>query len=210
MAGKAFKAVLHSLDASAGVLVPLYENGGIGGNTIAVGDDDEIRVSGVHIQAAGDMNPMVLFSKSPGLIVDEIGVTAVAGAGAGFSEFTRAAGSFVTDGFTVGESVVSSGFTNGANNGTWAISSVAETVLTVIDAADAMVDEVGDAGNILTPKAYSDDWRMIARFSGSVGALFYHANFAVPVVGPKGHSIYLKSNNTANIDVMLLGHILQR
>jgi len=45
--------------------------------------------------------------------------------------FNRAAGSFVTDGFLVGQRVTGSGFTNGGNNATFTVTAVAATVLTV-------------------------------------------------------------------------------
>lgn len=66
------------------------------------------------------------------------------GGGSGLSKFTRASGSFVTDGFTPGQSVVAAGFTNAVNNGTWVVSAVTATDLTVIDASDVIVDETGD------------------------------------------------------------------
>jgi hypothetical protein len=46
--------------------------------------------------------------------------------------FTRASGSFITDGFTVGMSVIASGFANAVNNDTFLIIGVTATVLVVI------------------------------------------------------------------------------
>lgn len=57
--------------------------------------------------------------------------------------FTRTTGSYLTDGFTVGMTVVTSGFTNGGNNTTKVIASVTATVLTVTDAT-GLVDETGN------------------------------------------------------------------
>jgi hypothetical protein len=79
--------------------------------------------------------------------VNSVGVTATAGAGAGYSELTRGSGSFVTDGFVVGQKLLTSGFSTAANNGTWTVHLVTALTLTVIDTDDDMVDETGDAGN---------------------------------------------------------------
>jgi len=73
--------------------------------------------------------------------VTSIGATATAPAGAGFSLFTRASGSFVDDGFFRGQKIVTSGFTNAANNGTWRVWGVTATVLSVLDDNDVIVDE---------------------------------------------------------------------
>lgn len=45
--------------------------------------------------------------------------------------FVRAAGSFVTDGFAVGDIVTASGFATAGNNGRFAVTAVAATILTV-------------------------------------------------------------------------------
>lgn len=57
-------------------------------------------------------------------------------------KFTRAAGSFVTDGFVAGNKITSSGFTNAGNNGTWIIASVAALEIVVVTGT-GMVDETG-------------------------------------------------------------------
>jgi hypothetical protein len=56
--------------------------------------------------------------------------------------FTRAAGSFVTDGFAVGDAIITSGFANAGNNTTKVIQSVTATVITVTDPS-GLVDETG-------------------------------------------------------------------
>lgn len=74
-------------------------------------------------------------------------VAAVADGGAsGLSKFTRATGSFVTDGFTIGQYITSSGFTTSANNGNWRVEAVTATELTVEDTSDAIQDEAGAGG----------------------------------------------------------------
>ena len=61
--------------------------------------------------------------------------------------FTRSVGSFVSDGFKVGDYITVSGFTEAANNGNFLISGVSATVLTVT--ATTLVDEVeGDTVTI--------------------------------------------------------------
>lgn len=56
--------------------------------------------------------------------------------------FTRLSGSFITDGFRPGMTVVFTGFTNGGNNATKVISTVTATVITVTDTT-GLVDETG-------------------------------------------------------------------
>ncbi len=63
--------------------------------------------------------------------------------------FTRAAGSFVTDGFETGQQIVTSSFVQGGNNGTFIISAVSALVMTC-STADGLADEVGVGGTITT------------------------------------------------------------
>lgn len=57
--------------------------------------------------------------------------------------FTRTTGSYLTDGFMVGQTVVTSGFTNGGNNATKVIRALTATVMTVTDTT-GLVDETGN------------------------------------------------------------------
>ena len=66
----------------------------------------------------------------------QIDVVAAAGT------FTRGSGSFVTDGFRPGMTIVTSGFTNGGNNTTKVISTVTALVITVTSIT-GLVDETG-------------------------------------------------------------------
>lgn len=66
----------------------------------------------------------------------QINVVAAAGT------FTRLSGSFLTDGFRTGMTIVTSGFTNGGNNTTKTISSVTATVITVTSIT-GLVNETG-------------------------------------------------------------------
>lgn len=49
--------------------------------------------------------------------------------------YTRTSGSFITDGFVVGNMVTTTNFTNANNNGTWLISVLTATVMTVTTTA---------------------------------------------------------------------------
>ena len=71
---------------------------------------------------------------------EDIDVVASAGT------FTRATGSFITEGFVVGHRISTSGFTNGGNNTTKTIASVTATVITVTDVS-GLVDESAGGGN---------------------------------------------------------------
>lgn len=79
-----------------------------------------------------------------------IGATALGDTGAAVSitvaaagkTFTRAAGSYVTDGIKLGDTVVTSGFANAGNNGTFVVTAITATILT-FGAATGLVDEAG-------------------------------------------------------------------
>lgn len=64
--------------------------------------------------------------------------------------FTRASGSFVTDGFEVDQMVISSGFATSGNNGRWVVTAVAATTLTVtpLDGQTQSI-EAGDADELI-------------------------------------------------------------
>jgi hypothetical protein len=62
--------------------------------------------------------------------------------------FTRSAGSFVTDGFAVGDVIQVAGCSNSANNGTFVVSNVAALVLTC-STASGLVDETSAAGRVI-------------------------------------------------------------
>jgi len=68
--------------------------------------------------------------------------------GAAGKTFTRASGSYVTDGFAVGDYISTFGFTNSGNNGTFLISAVSATVITC-STATGLVDEGSAAGRTI-------------------------------------------------------------
>lgn len=63
--------------------------------------------------------------------------------------FTRSAGSFLTDGFRIGQTIDTSGFTNGGNNTTKIISTVTDLVITVTDTT-GLVNETGDGDEVVS------------------------------------------------------------
>lgn len=58
-------------------------------------------------------------------------------------QFTRATGSFITDGFRPGMTIVTTGFTNGGNNTTKIISSLTATAITVTDTTGLVNEGAG-------------------------------------------------------------------
>jgi hypothetical protein len=87
--------------------------------------------------------------------------------------YARTAGSFVTDGFAVGQQVTASGFTNSANNGSSVVSAVTATALTVtktpVTAAEATAagrsiatnTGLNAAGIAVVSRAYSGETNSI-------------------------------------------------
>lgn len=63
--------------------------------------------------------------------------------------FTRPAGSFLTDGFEVGQQIITSGFAQAGNNGSFIVSDVDALVITCATAA-GLVDEAGAGDTIKT------------------------------------------------------------
>jgi len=67
------------------------------------------------------------------------------------STIVRATGSFLTDGFVVGQWVKTTGFTAAANNGIFLITALTATIMTVFPTA-TLVDEVSTAGRSISGK----------------------------------------------------------
>lgn len=97
--------------------------------------------------------------------------------------FTRTTGSYLTDGFTVGMTVVTSGFTNGGNNATKTIKNLTATVLTVTSNT-GLVDETGNNNErvIANPRVTQDSgdhfaeavirWPSAGASQGALGVCF--------------------------------------
>lgn len=80
-------------------------------------------------------------------------------------EYTRTVGSFVTEGFAVGQTITVTGFTNAGNNGTKTIATVTATVLTV---NETLVDETPAVfGVTMSAKELDTTWQ--AALGGVVG-----------------------------------------
>jgi len=61
----------------------------------------------------------------------------------GGNTFTRASGSFITDGFLTGMTFTSTGFTNGGNNSTFVISTVSATEIVPVDSTGMVTEGAG-------------------------------------------------------------------
>ena len=90
----------------------------------------------------------------------QIDVVAAAGT------FTRASGSFITDGFDPGCTFTGSGFANGGNNAQFVVDTVTATVITVVDNT-GMVNETGSGDEVLT----SDGWNFSTGQNGDNAAV---------------------------------------
>jgi len=64
-------------------------------------------------------------------------------------DFVRATGDFIADGFRIGDYITTTGFTAGANNGTFRIESLTTTIITISPPAVALVDEASTTGRTL-------------------------------------------------------------
>lgn len=71
---------------------------------------------------------------------------AAATGGSGTSDFTRASGSFVTDGFVAGQRVRTTGFAASPNNSDWLVKTVTALTLTVEDPSDVIATEAAEVG----------------------------------------------------------------
>jgi hypothetical protein len=80
-------------------------------------------------------------------VINVAGTPNLGADGTGPDFFSRAAGSFVTDGFRPGDIIVTTGFTNGENNGTFQVTAVSATQLTI--AETTLVTETEGTGKTL-------------------------------------------------------------
>ena len=95
--------------------------------------------------------------------------------------YARSAGSFVTNGFAVGQQITASGFTNPANNGTSVITAVTATSLTVSKTPATVVETaaagrtiatvtgINAAGIAMVSRAYSSEQNTVHRGIDMVG-----------------------------------------
>jgi len=101
--------------------------------------------------------------------------------------FTRAAGSFITDGFLPGQTVTSWGFVNSGNNTTKVISTVAALTLTVTDAT-GLVTETGV------------DKPRLSSFGVTVSGTGYAVNDELTVSGGTGTAARLNVDSVSTLD----------
>lgn len=107
--------------------------------------------------------------------------------------FTRAAGSFLTDGFAVGDYVVWSGFTNSGNNITVKITTLTATVMTC-SGATGLVDEA----SVTTAKCCTN---IRPSFTTEMGRLLVPAYFADLGLVINTMKLSGKSGSTNGIDI---------
>ncbi len=81
------------------------------------------------------------------------GTTCVAGvdltAANGDNSFTRASGSFITDGFQVGQRIRATGFLTASNNAIWLITAISSATKIIVSGAVAVASDVAAAGRAL-------------------------------------------------------------
>jgi|GEM_PF-6712654 len=107
--------------------------------------------------------------------------------------WTRTVGSFVTDGFVVGQIINPSGFTNAANNGAFLISAVSALVITT-STATTMVTETASVGRSITLDIQPS---MTLERGHKANGIF----FAFPGTIVDGFEISGKSGNDATVDI---------
>ncbi len=125
-----------------------------------------------------------------------INVAATAGT---FTRTAGGSGSFVTDGFAVGDKFNSTGFTNGGNNTTKTILTVTATVITVTDNS-GLVDETGNANEQLNSKIWTDTTQGAA------------AKYTLPQITTTINNsliLYTVSNSAAGVPSIIEGPVTQ-
>jgi uncharacterized repeat protein (TIGR01451 family) len=123
-------------------------------------------------QCVGGRLSMAKDFSSPGndeAVATSSALTIDVGATAG--TFTRASGSFLIDGFANGQEILTSGYANAGNNGTFTIQNVTATVITVTDNT-GLVTESGDGDEgIMSPAVFDTPEEQAA--AGSTGNTFF-------------------------------------
>ena len=108
-------------------------------------DLDSLIASGIPWAVAKEINTSLIASAA-----GQVDVVAAAGT------LTRASGSFITDGFEVGNGITGSAFTNGGNNANFVIDTVTALVITVQDNT-GMADESGGSNEVITGRPIADN-----------------------------------------------------
>jgi hypothetical protein len=103
-------------------------------------------------------------------------------------KFTRASGSFVTDGFVVGNEITGANFANGGNNAAFIIDTVSATEIVVVDNT-GMVTETGSGDETLTSddelatgNGYTQDTKTTGTTTVALDNPSNYANMTFPTV----------------------------
>jgi hypothetical protein len=118
----------------------------------------------------------------------------------GVGTFTRSAGSYITDGFAVGQVVTFTGFTNAGNNTSKIISAVSDLVLTTTDIT-GLVNETGDGDETATA---ADLYLLLRPYS------VLDANSQVAIYYLKAPTALTLSSSTIDFPVSLHNLIVQK
>jgi hypothetical protein len=118
----------------------------------------------------------------------------------GGKTFIRAAGSFTTDGFVTGQTIMTSGFTNEENNGQFVISNVSQTVnpgdTITCSTAVGLVTETTATGRTLTST-------LITSSTISSGTVTVTYSNAIP---EDGKLLYVRMDPVNEYDIMQVGN----
>lgn len=106
-------------------------NGFVVGDVVTVSGFTNSNNNGECTIQAGLTATVMPCTKSSGSTAIEAGVGGTANYGASPVGYNRATGDFVAEGFLIGQTITTSGFTNAANNGSSVITNVTPTDLTV-------------------------------------------------------------------------------
>lgn len=132
--------------------------------------------------------------------------------------FTRTTGSYITDGFVVGQWVKWTGFTNAGNAGPYRITTLTATVMTVADPETHLVDEAGSGdevcagkmlrnggtlGSFLIEKAFTD----ITKFVYFVGCMVSQIQFNITAKEIVTGTISLMGKKGASSDTTVSGSV---
>jgi hypothetical protein len=106
---------------------------------------------GQEVTASGYRNPVNNGTSIVTAIGEPASTTTLLSATA--TGYARATGSFVTDGYRVGQPILASGFTNAANNGRSVVTAVAATALTVTKTGGTVAEAAGTSNRTITGDA---------------------------------------------------------
>ena len=130
--------------------------------------------------------------------------------------FTRASGSFITDGFVPGNNFDSTGFTNAGNNGAWVIDTVVALVITVVDGTGLVTESGGGDEQLVaddeleTGNGYTQNTKTTGTITAAQNDTANRAEFTFPTVlweasggsiGPTPCLLLYDDTHTSNVIV---------